>query len=329
MAGQSVEVEDEGGYPGFWTLLASGKWEPETLRALDVLVGPGTHYLDIGTWIGPTALYAAARGAVVHAFEPDPEALKGLDRHLEINPHLAKKVTVHRYALGAQAGTLPLTSTKLGNSESTLRRGRGESVHVDVRRFEDEVAKDFFRSAGVVKIDIEGGEYPLLPAIARMLERQHMILILSTHVSHIRATLPSRWPRIMRGIAYRATALADQCRLAVAPPPNTILVHRSGRWMDGRQQDGRGNYAGAPAQARQRRDDPLGASIVIVRRYMRQSVATILGWMTGGTTTVPRYVRGNPGPRVPDGLTPRIIRSPTMRFTITLNRLLRSTDETL
>lgn len=150
MADQYVEVEDEGGYPGFWTLLASGKWEPETLRVLDVLVGPATHYLDIGTWIGPTALYAAARGAVVHAFEPDPEALKGLDRHLEINPHLAKKVTVHRYAPGAQAGTLLLTSTKLGNSKSTLRRGRaGESVGVDVRRFEDEAAEDYFRSAEV------------------------------------------------------------------------------------------------------------------------------------------------------------------------------------
>lgn len=114
-------------------------------------------------------------------------------------------------------------------------------------------------------MDIEAGEYPLLPAIARMLEQQHTVLILSTHVSHIHAIFArpmathNAWDRLPRDRVARPVSPV------VAPPPNRVLVHRSGRRMDGGKQDGRGDCAGAPAEAGQRRDDPLGASVAIVR----------------------------------------------------------------
>ena len=74
----------------FFRSMASGTWETQTVHALESLVRPGSRFIDIGAWEGPVTLHAAALGASVEAYEPDPVARERLERNLAANPALAR-----------------------------------------------------------------------------------------------------------------------------------------------------------------------------------------------------------------------------------------------
>lgn len=174
--------------PTFWDRVEAGAWEPGTLAALDRLVGPGTTLLDIGAWVGPVSLYAAARGAGVIAFEPDPAALAGLAANLAANPDLAGRIRVIEGALSAEAGSVRLGARrKPGDSMSSVLLGLSptwwEARAVTPGELDGIVgpAADL-----VVKIDIEGGEYGLLPALAPFLDRRRPAVLLSLHPAILR-----------------------------------------------------------------------------------------------------------------------------------------------
>ena len=58
----------------FWTKVEDGSWEPETFGVFDRFVTRETTYLDVGSWEGPTLLYAGQRAKTAYGFEPDPVA---------------------------------------------------------------------------------------------------------------------------------------------------------------------------------------------------------------------------------------------------------------
>lgn len=168
----------------FWHKFET-RWEPETFRVFDTLLGPGRHMVDVGGWIGPTALYAAALGAEVSVFEPDPVAFRKLQRNLARNPALARRVTCERTALNARTGTARLLSKELGNSMSGLVHGSAEHRrdHTTVRTLS---VNEFsvlaqFRAADLIKIDIEGGEFDMVPAMRPILRERRPKLYLSLH----------------------------------------------------------------------------------------------------------------------------------------------------
>ena len=41
----------------FWQQF-NGSWEPQTIRFFEKYIKEGTDYLDVGAWIGPTAMIA-------------------------------------------------------------------------------------------------------------------------------------------------------------------------------------------------------------------------------------------------------------------------------
>jgi FkbM family methyltransferase len=231
MADYSVDVGSEGRFDWFWTDFDNRAWEPATLDALDSLLSPGSRFVDIGAYIGATTLYAAARGAVVQAFEPDPVALRWLRRHLELNPELANRVTVHPYALSHVRGSQRLGSSELGNSKSTLRGGGDEGVDVEVRAIGDVAREPFFREVDVVKVDIEGGEFHLLGDLASVVRERGAALILSTHVNYIKWAQPPSRPALIRKVVFRTRSLLDHVRLlwAFRKVPHWYVEH-AGRW---------------------------------------------------------------------------------------------------
>ena len=55
---------------GFWQdHFATGRWEPFTLQTIDAFVGPSSTYVDIGSWVGPTVLWAARNAGQVVAVD--------------------------------------------------------------------------------------------------------------------------------------------------------------------------------------------------------------------------------------------------------------------
>lgn len=197
----------------YWQLASRGGWEGHTFAALDRHVHGGTVYIDVGAWIGPTVLYAAARGAEVHAYEPDPVARQQLEANIDANPTLADRIRVYPVALGAERAQATIASPlRLGDSMASLVSS-GETVAeeapVEVVDGASEVTRPHWQQCGIVKIDIEGGEYALLPRVTPFLREFRPPLLLSTHPTRLGMRY---WhlPRPMRVPLWVSTALLGQ-----------------------------------------------------------------------------------------------------------------------
>lgn len=206
-----MRCTDPPGAPGFWSAMAGGRWEAHTIAALVALTGPGTIFVDIGGWIGPTALIAAGRGAQVHSFEPDPKAVELFRQNLALNPDLAERVTLYDFAVGRSNGMATLTSGTLGNSESSLAKRHGEQAKVTVRAVRELGREPWFDHADVVKLDVEGSEYDLMSDLAPVLARRLPHFLLSTHTGYVNDRAPAgpKWVRR----AAKAIRLASHARL--------------------------------------------------------------------------------------------------------------------
>ena len=123
-----VRTDQEG---GFWDLFATRQWEPENIDLIVGLLEPGRAFVDIGAWVGPLSIIAAKCGARVVALEPDPVALRMFRLNLALNPDVAANITVVPSALGLRHGTSYLSSTKLGNSMSSIVHRGSETILVD------------------------------------------------------------------------------------------------------------------------------------------------------------------------------------------------------
>ncbi|MDJ1159447.1 FkbM family methyltransferase [Chelatococcus sp. SYSU_G07232] len=181
MGAVALAVADD--QPTYWDRVAAGLWEPGTLAVLDRWLDGDTVFVDLGAWVGPTALYAAALGARVFAVEADPAALDQLARNLAANPTLAERITVIDRAIHPHAGTVTFGARrKPGDSMSSLLLAGAPTtwsaetitpaelaalLPCDGRRF--------------VKIDIEGAEYDLLPHLGPLMDRSEAAVLLSLH----------------------------------------------------------------------------------------------------------------------------------------------------
>lgn len=196
----------------FWDRFEASGWEPETLSILHANLDRRTTFVDVGAWVGPTTLFAAARARRVIALEPDPLALRQLRRNISLNPELAPRIMVLGRALYTKPGVVTLGSTKRGgDSKSSI-------IHEEMRTAWEvdtvtpsELATTFAGDDRVfLKIDIEGGEYAVGPQFMPLLRAQTFAVLLSLH------------PRILAGAATGITALRR--RVDVARATNTLLA---------------------------------------------------------------------------------------------------------
>jgi FkbM family methyltransferase len=201
----AVRVVDTSGerYGDFWAALADGTFEPATVDVLRAWARPGRLLVDVGAWIGPFALLAAAHGATVVAVEPDPVAAEVLRRNRALNPEFGGRVTIDEVAWAAHDGSRSITAPEgFGNARSSLAVGRirgqaadgaaSATVEVSTRAaasaFERAVAdvraatgRDLDAGDVLLKIDIEGGEFAVVPSLGPALARHRPVLLLSVH----------------------------------------------------------------------------------------------------------------------------------------------------
>ena len=247
----TVRVVDTSGerYGDFWAALADGTFEPATVDVLRGWARPDRLLVDVGAWIGPVALLAAAHGATVAAVEPDPVAADVLRRNRALNPELAGRMSIHEVAWAARDGRQAIAAPEgLGNARSTLAVGRiggrvadgAEAVTAEVVTrsaavaFERAVA-DLRSVSGrapaagdvLLKIDIEGGEFAVVPALGPALARHRPILLLSIHQP------PS--PGRLRSLPLRVRRLPAMARVLWAlrghPSMSRAHGHRELGWQ--------------------------------------------------------------------------------------------------
>jgi FkbM family methyltransferase len=150
-------------------------FEEGTLQFFDAVLPECDRMVDFGGFIGFTSLYAAAQGPSVDVFEPSPVNGALLEANLQANPRLAHRIRLHRHAVGAKDGNLFETVQR-----GSLLRGRAEAV-VPVRNAVAVLEELGLSPDMLLKIDIEGAEYEVVPAIAHLLRRERPFLHISFH----------------------------------------------------------------------------------------------------------------------------------------------------
>ena len=137
------------------------------------LLGSSSVVLDIGGFEGNWAAAINGRyGAHVHVFEPHPAFAAAIARRFTGN----FAITVHDYAIGSQEGTLSLSDD--GDASSSFRSAT-RTVEGRIRAVADVLTPTAFPVIDLAKVNIEGGEYDLLPAFAEagVLPRLRMLQV--------------------------------------------------------------------------------------------------------------------------------------------------------
>jgi FkbM family methyltransferase len=177
----TFQVGDEQ-HQRFWTKVEDGSWEPETFKVFDRFVTKETTCLDVGTWEGPTLLYAGQLSKTAFGFEPDPIAFAGLERNLAANPQI-QNIQILNQCIAAETGQMQFGSRGTGgDTMSSLLFSGGQTVWtVPAIRLDEFVRERGLQSPLFIKIDIEGGEYSVLPSLDSFFRRYRPTVYLSTH----------------------------------------------------------------------------------------------------------------------------------------------------
>jgi FkbM family methyltransferase len=180
----------------FWERVSQGTWEPDTFELFDRFITPATTVLDVGGWIGPTAIYAAHRAKQVYAFEPDPVAFALLEANRAVNPELTNLATVNAAVSADEGEAVMGAQGEAGNSMSSLlfdasaERWAVRTLRLDRFLAERQVTGPLF-----VKVDVEGFEYSLLPALVAQLAGYDYTALVSLHPSFLWAADYAKDPR--------------------------------------------------------------------------------------------------------------------------------------
>ncbi|KUJ80685.1 FkbM family methyltransferase [Ruegeria marisrubri] len=165
----------------FWRKASAGDWEPETFAVLDRHLSPDRDYLDIGAWIGPTVLYGARKARHVWCFEPDPTAYRHLAWNLDLND--IRNVSAFGVALSDRFGVARMASMRgePGDSTSSLLHDGAHGTDALTIAWDQFASATDLSGVSLVKMDIEGAEFAVLPTLIDWLRKHRPALYLSTH----------------------------------------------------------------------------------------------------------------------------------------------------
>lgn len=137
-------------------------------------------FIDVGANIGFWTVPLAEKGIIIHAFEPSPRPYKHLKKLAEHYPN----IHVYPYALGEknQIGTLNLHYTS-GHDGLVIKAHdfAGVQIPCKVRTLDS----FHFMNVGLIKIDTEGYEVPILKGMVETVKQNKPRLIIEVHMPYI------------------------------------------------------------------------------------------------------------------------------------------------
>lgn len=153
-----------------WNVVMFGTYEPELRGILRTVLSEGGVAIDVGANVGWHTLLMASRvgkaGSVL-AVEPNPSVRRRLEAHVELNR--LPQVTVVPCALSDRQGTTrfwgpPAESPSAGDGHliAEAEGDRQNVLEVEVRRLDTVVAEAAVSRVDLIKIDVEGFEWPAL-----------------------------------------------------------------------------------------------------------------------------------------------------------------------
>jgi FkbM family methyltransferase len=235
--GVTFDVSADEEYREFWDWYESDGWEPDTVAAFEGFLRPDTRYVDLGAWIGPTVLLAAATVAVAVCAEPDPRAYAVLGENLARNPGAAAKTTAMHVAVGPVDCTVALTSPGIGgdSNSSVVRVGdAGAKWQVAQVTFRTLLERCGLDDADFVKLDVEGAEYELVPAMLADFSGRPTLFV----AMHPNLLVDKRSIRARVGSSFRALRLNHRfLRAVLVYRHHYVYDERQARFRDVRKRD--------------------------------------------------------------------------------------------
>jgi FkbM family methyltransferase len=164
-------------------------FEAGTLQFFDAALASCDRMVDVGAHVGLMSLYAAGRVSEVFAFEASPTNFKLLSQNVAVNEPLRDRMRLFGYGLGDRDQRVLLYRKGIADSGSSIFRTveRGAMVNgepeatVELRDANTALRELGINGRTLLKIDIEGAEYLVVPAIAALLAEAKPFLHLSFH----------------------------------------------------------------------------------------------------------------------------------------------------
>ena len=164
----------------FWDEFA-GSWEPQTVKFFKNNLVPGTDYLDIGAWVGPTAFIATALGAgKVKIIEPNPVNFFQL-LATQINNNLLSKWFLVNACVSNKRGSAvigPIKGIESSSSATNIRDQHQDGATIMSLKLSDLILED--DKFSLIKIDIEGAEDFIIEDLSILADKE-AALWLSIH----------------------------------------------------------------------------------------------------------------------------------------------------
>lgn len=181
-----------------------GSYEYHKQKALQHELKTGDVVYDVGANVGFYTLLASVlvgETGHVYSFEPFPENLRDLRRHLEMN-HV-NNCTVVDAAVSSADGEAVFDPS---DDRCTGRLAAKGVLRVRTLALDGLVSRKEIRPPKVMKIDIEGAELECLRGASDLIQESHPIIFLATHGREIH----SACIEILAKWNYRLTSLDEQ-----------------------------------------------------------------------------------------------------------------------
>jgi len=177
-------------FQGYIPNFMNGNWEANTFEIFDYVKNSSKNSIDIGAWIGTTAIWLAKNFKNVLAVDADLIAIEALKANLKTSECSNTQVLdkpIHSVNTKVTFGTnqyVPLYQTEgLGASTSQIKDGGFiDSDYTSETMTMDQLNQLFpFSEVSFVKIDIEGGEELILEDLIKNAKKYNWELWISFH----------------------------------------------------------------------------------------------------------------------------------------------------
>jgi FkbM family methyltransferase len=195
-----------------------GSYEYQKQTALQQELQEGDVVYDIGANVGFYSLLASVLigdAGHVYSFEPAPENLQELRKHLEIN-HV-RNCTVIGAAVDSADGEAIFDPS---GDRCTGRLAATGSLRVRTVALDSLVSRKEIPPPNLMKIDIEGAELECLRGAANMIQESRPVVFLATHGPQIHTActeLLEKWNYRVTSLDGRPSESADE---VIARPSN-------------------------------------------------------------------------------------------------------------
>lgn len=137
--------------------------------------------VDVGAYHGTYSMFMSTIFDTVHAIEPNPAAVRTLEKHKSYNK--LDNLQIHVVGFGDTASTMTMYDSPLGDSAAAslrqdFRKDQTKKVDVQIVTGDQYLASVGTSDITFIKMDIEGFEKPALRGIRQLLETNRPVIVM-------------------------------------------------------------------------------------------------------------------------------------------------------